>query len=69
MVMQPYQSDEQPLYIILSNNRIAFGQLTNLAKESGNENISNNSLVMKRWFDKDIQFAGDQVLNIRLVKV
>lgn len=53
-MMEPYAVDEQPLYIVSGNNRIAFTQLTNMAKETGNENVGNSSLVMKRWCDQDI---------------
>lgn len=34
--MEAYAIDQQPLYIVFGNNRIAFGQLTNMAKETGN---------------------------------
>lgn len=44
--------------MILNQNRVSFGQLTNLAKEGGHEHIRTNLLVMKRCFSSDIELPG-----------
>lgn len=60
-IFQNYQQDEQPIYAVLIEGRIVFGQLINLAKESGMEHINNSAMVLKRCFNKDIALQDESI--------
>ena len=62
LILEPHEDEEKPIYVILTEGRIIFCHLLNLAKESGHEEFRSTTMCLKRCYGQDLSVPNHPLL-------